>query len=347
MTADPRHPADSAELDICSSPPGRASVARVRDVLLVIIGEWVHEIDHGELDAFHREHPPATDAGPFDLGYGAVLHPFDYDDAELLMNACQPRGHFFIAKRQYSFRYAYVFEAPADAIEANPYGWDPDNRLLTAMHLSRLVRDNVDSMEFAGRIVDYEDGQKQVIPRHDCELGRAYRLSTGRDWLDHDEATALHALLDAYWNVEPDLPGRVRRALRRTSALATERYVDDRLAEIVIALESLVNTDRHGVTRQFKERVTELGRQLDMPEVTEEFAGNMYRARSEGLHGADIQLFTHGGATPRTEAVEQVRTLEALLRRTVRRALEDPAFRAHFETSESVRVWCPVGENQR
>lgn len=52
------------------------------------------------------------------------------------------------------------------------------------MHLSRLVRDNADSMEYAGRIVDYDDGRQQVIPRQDCELGREYRLGRGRDWLD-------------------------------------------------------------------------------------------------------------------------------------------------------------------
>jgi len=89
--------------------------------------------------------------------------------------------------------------------------------------------------------VSFRRGQQQVIPRHDSELGRAYRLSRGRDWLDRDDAEALRALLDAYWSLDGNLPGRIRRALRRASHAATERYVDDRLAETAIALESLLS----------------------------------------------------------------------------------------------------------
>jgi hypothetical protein len=73
------------------------------------------------------------------------------------------------------------------------------------MHLSRPVKDNSDSMEYAARIYIHEDGERQVVPRHDCELGRAYSLRTGRDWLDADEAAQLRELLDAYWSHSDEL----------------------------------------------------------------------------------------------------------------------------------------------
>lgn len=344
---DLQHPADSSRLpSAVSSPPHAGAHTRVRDVLLVLIGEWVHEIDSDELDRLHDEQPPVTDAGPFDLGHGLCIEKLPHVESELVMNACEPRGHFFISVRQFSARYAYVYEPSDDAVAENPYGWDPYGRILAALHLSRLVRDNADSMEYAARIVDYDDGQQQVIPRHDCELGRAYRLGAGRDWLDVDDAQTLRHLLDAYWNLEGQLPGRVRRALRRTAHLATERYVDDRLAEIAIALESLVNAGPGRVSRQFVDRVSVLGGELDVAGVSKNFARKMYRARSEGLHGGDVALFEHGSATPRNEALDQAARLEAVLRRAVRRALEDPAFRARFNDDATVDAWCPIPQNR-
>jgi hypothetical protein len=214
---DLRHPADSKDLPpFVGGPPSRGAETRVRDILLVTIGMWEDEIDSDALSQLHRDHPPVTDAGSFDLGHGVRLQQLAQEDGELLMNACEPRGHFYIGARQFGHRYAYVFEPSPTAVREDPYGWDPDQRIFAAMHLSRLVRDNADSMEYAGRIVDYDDGRQQVIPRHDCELGRAYRLGRGRDWLDADDARALRQLLGAYWRVEAQLSGRVRRALRRT-----------------------------------------------------------------------------------------------------------------------------------
>jgi hypothetical protein len=163
-------------------------------------------------------------------------------------------------------------------------------------------------MEFAARISIHEDGERQVVPRHDCELGRAYSRHTGRDWLNDDETTQLRALLDTYWSVADGLPDRVVRALRRTSSLVTERWVDDRLTEITVALESLVNAGSARVSRQFKDRVTALGVELQVPDVTRSWAQKMCNARSSGLHGGRVQLFETTGPA-RTQAVEYVMRL--------------------------------------
>ena len=333
-----RDPADSRGLGVTAGPPTQAPVVRVLDVLISTTAR-VHEASDEDWDL----HPPVADAGPFDLGHGVRLERLDEEDAELIMDACEPRGHFFHPKRQYGHRYAYVYEPTEEQWHENRLGWDPDQRLNAAMHLSRLVKDNTDSMEYAARVFIHKDGQRQVVPRQDFELGRAYSLHTGRDWLDADEAAQLRALLDAYWAANGYLPDRVRRAVHRTSSLVGERWIDDRLTEITVALESLVNAGKARVSRQFKDRVAKLGDELEVHDVSRRWAQTMYDARSSGLHGDDIALLQREGP-PRTDAVHYVIRLEEVLRRAVRRCVEDQAFRAHFADEAAVMAWCPVAE---
>jgi hypothetical protein len=333
-----RHPADSRDLPVIGGAPTRAPVVQVLDVLVATNGR-----SHEASDQDYNVHPPVADSSPFDLGHGVRIERLPVDDAELVMNACRPRGHYFIPKRQFGQRYSYIYEPSEAAWRQNSYGWDPEERINAAMHLSRLVKDNSDSMEYAARIFVYEDGERQVVPRHDCELGRAYSLHTGRDWLDVGEAAQLRTLLDTYWSHTDELPDRVVRALRRTSSLVTERWVDDRLSEVTVALESLVNAGADRVSRQFKDRVTTLGAELQVPGVTRNWAQKMYNARSSGLHGGRVQLFETTGPA-RTQAVEYVIRLEDVLRRAVRRCIEDPGFRAHFADDAAVMSWCPVSE---
>jgi hypothetical protein len=290
--------------------PTRAPVVQVLDVLIATTGR-AHEAREQD----YERHAPVADA--FDLGHGVRIERLPFDDAELVMTACDPRRHVFISKRQYGQCYSHNYEPTEAAWQQNSYGCDPEGRLNAAMHLSRLVKDNSDSMEYAARIFVHEDGERQVVPRHDCELGRAYSLHTGRDWLDADEAAQLRSLLDAYWSASDDLPDRLVRALRRTSSLVTERWGDDRLTEVAVALESLVNAGNVRVSRQFKDRVTAL-----------------HWAPGAGRH-AEV------GAED-----DYVIRLEDVLRRAVRRCIEDPDFRGHFADAEAVMTRCPVPETE-
>jgi hypothetical protein len=127
------HHGDAADLPFMGGAPTDAPVERVRDVLLVPTSQA--EGDYGT-------HPPAG-APPVDLRRDLVLTQFDQDEADLIMNACMPRGHYFIAIRQYMCLYAFVRTLDA-AVAAGPnaYAWDEDNAIFIAMLLSRLVRDN-------------------------------------------------------------------------------------------------------------------------------------------------------------------------------------------------------------
>jgi hypothetical protein len=75
-----RHPADSKNLPpAVGGPPHHGAVTRVRDVLLVTIGMWVHEIDSQELAQLRRDHPPVSDAGAFELGHGVHVERLAQD----------------------------------------------------------------------------------------------------------------------------------------------------------------------------------------------------------------------------------------------------------------------------
>ncbi|HXL42602.1 MAG TPA: hypothetical protein VN960_00930 [Gaiellaceae bacterium] len=197
--------AEAAELDWVGGAPTAAPASRVRDVLLIPTstaeGDW-------------NAHPPVS-SPPVDLGRGLKLTELDHDEAELVMNACTPRGHYFFAVRQFGGLYAFVLDVALDVYEQHHFNWDADGVIITALQLSRVVRDNGHSPEFAARIVEHEDGQKQVIPQgqHYFSFLPTFRLRDDRDWLTAAEARELRSLLDAYWANMDTLPRQLARAI--------------------------------------------------------------------------------------------------------------------------------------
>ena len=132
------HQADSRGLRVTAGPPGAGSPVRVFDLLLVTTSEA------GTFEEF-QAHPPAGDP-PAELGRGLSIQQLAADVVEVVMNACQPRGHYYIAERQYRCRYAFVLEQPLS--EAHAARWDHEQVIRDALVLSRLVRDNGHSTEY-------------------------------------------------------------------------------------------------------------------------------------------------------------------------------------------------------
>jgi hypothetical protein len=240
--------------------------------------------DAGSFEEFTAQ-PPVGDP-PFDLGRGLSIAELDYDLVELVMNACSQRGHYFVATRQLGCRYAFVLEQRPQSVPS--FDWDPDGMISQAVALSRLMRDNTYSTEYAARVVEHEDGELQVIPHDDVESRYAYRLGDERNWLDAEDGTQLRALLAAWASPRDDLTARLRRALWRAEHLSWERYLDIALPGFVAALEGLISTGSRQVTRQFVTPVPLLARDLGVPGVSKSFCKAMYNARSQGFHGADI-----------------------------------------------------------
>lgn len=349
-----RHPGDSRDLSKHAfGPHTEAPVVRVRDVLLITTtGGSEVEVDVEEFIA----HPPAGDP-PVDLGRDLAVAGLGDGESELVMDACSPRGHFFIPIRQYGMRNALVREISLEAYEENNYNWDTERVLHDALALSRLVRDNASSTEYAARIVDHEDGEQQVIYYQGFESGLAYRLGKERDWLDAEDAVALRDLLSAYWARREQLPPNVARALWRAEDCARERWLDNRLPGVVTGLEALVNTNKRQVTKQFTVRVAALADELEIAGVGRRLARRLYNARSQAYHGRRIALLSatqdperqkrQSPPEPDVEkTVREIALLEQVLRQAVRRCILDEDFAKHFRDAGTVRRRWPVPDGQ-
>ena len=80
-------------------------------------------------------------------------------------SACSlQRGYNHDPTPQLGCRYAFVWAVDHQTYEADPFGWDGDDLLWTAVVLSRLVRDNGYSLEYAARIIMCRDEVAEVIP---------------------------------------------------------------------------------------------------------------------------------------------------------------------------------------
>jgi hypothetical protein len=149
---DELRPGSAEGLEWIGRPPTTTEIARVRDVLLIpstTEGDW-------------QKFPPVEE--PVDLGRSLQLAVLEHAESEVIMNACAPRGHYFIPVRQFGQLYAFVLDVSTDELDRQRFGWDTEGIIITALQLSRLVRDNGYTTEFAARIVDYEDGQSKSFP---------------------------------------------------------------------------------------------------------------------------------------------------------------------------------------
>lgn len=342
-------------------PVSEAPVMQVRDVAICLTGQG-----DGDVDEYRRRPPVAApvlrrdgarlvehDPGPFDLGRGLTIDRLGHDEAGLVMNACTPRGHNFAPHRQFGQRYSFVRTYGAEEYEARPYRWDPDGLITDALMVSRLVRDNAYSTEFAARIIDHADGARVVAWAPTGESKHVYRLRRDRDWLDYEDAVALRGLLAQWWTFGDELPERVRRAAWRVEYASWLRWGDLALPILVSGLEALLKTERGRATSQFKTRVPALAAEVGVDGVTNELCERMYDTRSEWVHGARVRLFASGSEAERQrEAGEgaggpqddeesdrfvEIRLVQDVLRAAVRRAIEDAVFRAIFESDAAIQ----------
>jgi hypothetical protein len=112
---------------------------------------------------------------------------------------------------------------------------------------------------------------------------------------------------------------------------------------LVVAFETLLNTSKQLVTRQFEERV---------PAVTEEAGAPLSKALYKKMY--DARSRCTGSGYPCTEGPTSVRPMMSrrrrwigsprlrALRAVLRCCIEDADFRSHFASNESVRSRSPV-----
>jgi hypothetical protein len=332
--------ADSRNLRPAAVAPTKVPVREVRDIAVVPT-----RTDAATGEDF-RVHPPASGV---QLGRGLTIERLSNADYALLMASCVARGHYFFAVPQWGQRYAFVRRVPLEDYEANKYGWDDDHTLSYALQMSRLIRDNSHCSEFAARIVDHEDDEQQVIPLASFDARLAFRYGRERDWLDAGEADELRDLLTAFWQVEPDWPARVQRAMRHCERASQLPFFQESQPRLVTALEAILNTSTSHVSKQFRERVPALAAELGIDGISKRMADRQYEARSQAYHGGEVRLFSGhpGSAAPElTEPEERVlaetRLLQQVIRRAMRLAIEDASIRDLLGDESAVRERFPV-----
>jgi hypothetical protein len=99
--------------------------------------------------------------------------------------------------------------------------------------------------------------------------------------LTYQEAGELRDLLAAYWQLGDQIPHRVMRAMWRAEYATTIRWGDVSLPTLVSGLEALLKTERHAATKQFKKRAAALASDLGIEGISEEWATDIYDARSD------------------------------------------------------------------
>lgn len=311
-------------------------IARVRDVIVCATGD-----EDRPLDEDWREHPPVgfDRHEEIDLGESVILTSLPSDEADQVMDADEPRGLNYEPVRQFGQRYSFVGERPVEAEQgAGQATFDEGGHLNAALVLSRLIRDNGFSLQYAARVSDRVDGKRIIRPIAFTEGTAVYRLRRGREWLDAAEGAELAALVEAYRAA--DLPPRVKRAIWRAEHSTWHRWADVTLPELVGGLEALLKIGTGQLTSQFKQRVTALARDLGIEGVDEDLCKRMYEGRSDWVHGSHVTLFGAEGSAPSDAEEEAVvadlAKMQEVLRAACRRAIEDPTFREIFGTDEAI-----------
>ncbi len=337
MSCEPLTLPNSTGLGVAEAAPA----GRAHDVLLIPTstaeGDW-------------NAHPPVS-SPPVDLGRGLKLTELDHDEAELVMNACTPRGHYFFAVRQFGGLYAFVLDVALDVYEQHHFNWDADGVIITALQRSRVVRDNGHSPEFAARIVEHEDGQEAGHPagQHYFSFLPTFRLRDDRDWLTAAEARELRSLLDAYWANMDTLPRQLARAISLSEGAVHQSTLERALVTLFMGLEALLNTGKHEVTKQITKRMPLLAADVGVAGISKTFARTMYADRSSPAHGENFALppASRTGQATRTSDIDsdylaKVARVQDLLRSATRKGIEDPAFAATFADTASIRARWPV-----
>lgn len=336
-------------------PPGGGDIVRVRDVLVITgtPGADLEGVAHTELATFPtwdlRE--GRTDPPPIDLGRGLVLASLDQGEAERVLTACSPRGHYFVPVRQFGQMYSFVREVDPAELDDGRWAWDPERVVRGALAMSRLILDNGYSTQYAARIFDYASEEQQVMPSPG-PTQYAYRLRpTARDWLTTSEADELRDLLAEYWALGGDLPERVAHAIWMAEYLVSARWLDVIAPLLVVAFEALVNTGRDLVTRQFRERVPAMTDEAGSG-LSRNVCDRMYDVRSRWVHGSRVPLYRRPdregepseGPTDDEQraALERIARTQDALRAVLRKALTDADFRAIFASDDNLRERWPV-----
>lgn len=245
-----------------------------------------------------------------------------------VLDACSPAGQNFSPIRQFGVRYSFVRALQKGTL--HNLSWDEDQRLGILLFLSRLIHPTTVASIYSARLEFEGDELRTIIPGHVQGYGTQVWLVADddwRDWLNQTEADQLKKCAETY---RTDAPRRVRRARGFLDHAFHTYYLDQKIASLVSAYESLLKVGRNGLTRQFKEKVPLLAQRVGLS-VEESEAEIFYDDRSSFVHGSGLQ---YTGID--TDVIKRFQNLEKVLRRSLLLASTDPNFVSLFEDDDAV-----------
>ena len=261
----------------------------------------------------------------------------DRDRAELIMDTCEPKMLKVITSvRQFNQRYTFVRELQDTN---DPYGWDEDNELTTAIILSRLVHPTLAGFDYAARIVCDQGVVTQIVPARIVGINTHAFLSPNRrrDWLTTDEVMVLRDLIPIK---KQPLPQRIYNALWQHEYAARAYYLDQRWTSVCTGLEALVHTGERKSTAHFNQRIPKLAAELGIG-ISEKDASKSYAVRSQIVHGAAFQPKSQGQSTL-DEKIILYDCLEDILRNAILRGMRDEIFQDIFRDDAQIENRWPL-----
>jgi hypothetical protein len=162
--------------------------------------------------------------------------------------------------------------------------------------------------------------------------------------------------------VKDALPWKVSHALNLSEDAVRTQLFQRALLLLATAAEALIQSDANMVAKQFRERLPQLAEEVGVAGVDEQFARDLYAARSEAAHGAQVSMFhveprpepavtDEGPEQPHgepeapevaTDVAAPLALVQDLVRAATRKAIRDAAFRQIFESPRTVAAKWPV-----
>jgi hypothetical protein len=297
----------------------------------MVFADVVVQTNHGW---FANQNAPLPPDQRFQLTSDLHIEKLDSVASNIVLDFGTPAGYEAMQPvRQYGYFYAFVRQVP-EAASVNE--WDSDQRLQTAVALSRLVRPTSISFRYAARLQYSDDGTlKSAYPAWLRGVDPDSWLvpeENYRDWLIEAEMNQLKALLNA--QSLSGLPVRLTRALWYHEYASRAYYGEIRWITVCVALESMLHTFRGYSTLQFVERLPLMASSLGVSFTVQE-AEMAYDMRSR---------LSHGGATGKLgQSEEQLyKKLELVLRTALKEAILNPTFAAIFTDDNTIRSKWPI-----
>lgn len=250
--------------------------------------------------------------------------------AKNIQQACEP-PHYNISVQPWD-RHLYAFVRRVPSIEkTNNEGI---SELFTTVALSRLINPTSTGERYCAKVFHFglDDSAIQAIQFRGISPD-VFLPQNPRDWLSVEDGEHLRKLMS--WVSQKPMHGRVHRAYWYHEYAMRSYYLDARWTLVVSGLEALVNVEEQNVRKQFRVRVKQIADELQV-KLSISGLNKIYTLRSKLVHGETF-LFGLQTELPKDQQTELYEKLELVLRKTIRRCLEDEQFSDYFRDDKAVK----------